>query len=72
MGILVIPGTKSMIVRYLPIFREHIQDMALLKTIPATVIRWSILCPSYMIPRSTNLVVPSKGPATSNAGGLVA
>ncbi|KAK9482004.1 hypothetical protein V1527DRAFT_55061 [Lipomyces starkeyi] len=69
MGLMDVPGTKSMVVRYLPIFREHLQDLALLSTIPSTVIRWSILCPSYMNPRSTELVVPVK---SATSGGLVA
>ncbi|KAK9354059.1 hypothetical protein V1505DRAFT_372253 [Lipomyces doorenjongii] len=61
LGLMDIPGTKSMIVSYLPVYREHLKDIALLKTIPSKVIRWSILCPSYMNPRSTELIVPVKG-----------
>ncbi|KAK9234655.1 hypothetical protein V1525DRAFT_412438 [Lipomyces kononenkoae] len=67
MGLMDVPGTKSMIVRYMPIFREHIEDLALLNTIPATVVRWSILCPAYMIPRSTELKGASSGRLATSA-----
>ncbi|KAK9366159.1 hypothetical protein V1509DRAFT_301479 [Lipomyces kononenkoae] len=69
MGLMDVPGTNSMFFRFVPIFHEHLKDLALLKTIPSTVIRWSILCPSRMIPRSTEFVVPVKD---SPSGGLAA
>ncbi|KAK9365626.1 hypothetical protein V1509DRAFT_371610 [Lipomyces kononenkoae] len=69
MGLLDVPGTDSMLVRFVPVFREHLKDLALLNTIPSTVIRWSILCPSYMNPRSTEFVVPVKD---APSGGLTA
>ncbi|KAJ8103330.1 hypothetical protein POJ06DRAFT_247259 [Lipomyces tetrasporus] len=61
LGLLDMPGTKSMLVDYLPVYREHRPNFVLLQTIPTDVIRWSILCPSVMNPRSSELVVPVKG-----------
>ncbi|KAK9320212.1 hypothetical protein V1517DRAFT_375825 [Lipomyces orientalis] len=61
LGLLDLPGTKSLLMDYLPVYREHRPNFALLKAIPTDVIRWSILCPSVMNPRSSEFVVPVKG-----------
>ncbi|KAK9357328.1 hypothetical protein V1504DRAFT_398883 [Lipomyces starkeyi] len=48
-GLTIIPG--------LPLYREHIHDLAPLKSIPTDVIRWSLLSLRVMKPRSSEFTV---------------
>ncbi|KAK9314927.1 hypothetical protein V1522DRAFT_415852 [Lipomyces starkeyi] len=65
MGLLDMPGTRSVITHYLPIYREHLQNFALLNSISTEIIRWSILCPSLMTPRSSTFELPMQAPTES-------
>ncbi|KAK9374024.1 uncharacterized protein V1513DRAFT_124639 [Lipomyces chichibuensis] len=62
MGLLDMPGTRSIVGDYLPIYREHLPNLALLNSISTETIRWSILCPSVMTPRSSTVELPMQAP----------
>ncbi|KAK6432854.1 hypothetical protein LTR95_010977 [Oleoguttula sp. CCFEE 5521] len=73
------PGTQKPLASYfevlrltlfnsLPIFREHVGNLALLKSIPSGTVEWSMLCPMTMVPETENVAFPLK----SSRGKLVA
>ncbi|OQN99036.1 hypothetical protein B0A48_14897 [Cryoendolithus antarcticus] len=62
------PGTQKPLASYLPIFREHVGNLALLKSIPSGTVEWSMLCPMTMVPETENVGFPLK----SSRGKLVA
>ncbi|KAF4549126.1 Hypothetical protein D9617_23g005410 [Elsinoe fawcettii] len=68
MGVLNFPGTESLLSNYMPVFLEHRQNYALLRSLPPNAVDWSMLCPMTMVPESSNLSVPSK----TKQGSLVA
>ena len=43
-----------------PIFLEHRQNLRLLKSLPPNTVDWSMLCPSTLVPESSDLSVPMK------------
>jgi hypothetical protein len=43
-----------LIINSVPIFLEHRQNIALLRSLPANTIDWSMLCPSTMTPESAS------------------
>ncbi|KIV85770.1 hypothetical protein PV11_01429 [Exophiala sideris] len=68
LGVMTFPGTELMFSDYIPIYLEHRQDLALLKSLPPNSIDWSLLCPSTMTPESSDLsALTSKGKLIANA-----
>jgi hypothetical protein len=51
-----------LIINSVPIFLEHRQNIALLRSLPANTIDWSMLCPSTMTPESSTVNVPTQTP----------
>jgi nucleoside-diphosphate-sugar epimerase len=73
MGVLYYPGTETMLSNYVPIFLEHRQNFRLLKSLPPNTVDWSMLCPSNMVPESSDVSVPTKptrGKLVANATNL--
>ncbi|WPH01288.1 Hypothetical protein R9X50_00412600 [Acrodontium crateriforme] len=60
MGVLHFPGTDSLLTNYLPIFREHRINYQLLQELPPNTVDWTMLCPSTMVPESSDFSVPTK------------
>ncbi|KAG9778902.1 hypothetical protein ABEF93_002228 [Exophiala dermatitidis] len=70
LGVLYYPGSETMLSNYVPIYLEHRQNFRLLKSLPPNSIDWSMLCPSTMVPESSDITVPtrlSRGKAVANA-----
>ena len=42
-----------------PIYLEHRQNHRLLKSLPPNTVDWSMLCPSTMVPESSDIKVPT-------------
>ena len=71
LGVLHYPGTETMLSNYIPIYLEHRQNLALLRSLPANSLDWSMLCPADMTAESTEFGLPaasSKGRLIANAG----
>ncbi|EXJ85637.1 hypothetical protein A1O1_06003 [Capronia coronata CBS 617.96] len=62
LGVLCFPGSESMLSNYIPIYREHRQNIHLLKSLPpnTNTVDWSMLCPGTMPPESSEVTVPTK------------
>lgn len=43
----------------IPIYREHRQNVQLLRSLPPNTLDWSMLCPSTMTPESSNFDIPT-------------
>ncbi|CAI6285903.1 unnamed protein product [Periconia digitata] len=63
-GVLVYPGTETMLSSYMPIYLEHRQNFRLLQALPADALHWSVLCPNMMTPatKPQDFTVPTKSP----------
>lgn len=44
----------------MPVYLTHRQNLALLKSLPSGSVDWSLLCPTDLVPESTDLSVPTK------------
>lgn len=44
----------------IPVFLEHRQNFGLLKSLPPDAVDWSMLCPAFMVPESSDFSVPTK------------
>ncbi|PNS19913.1 hypothetical protein CAC42_7880 [Sphaceloma murrayae] len=43
----------------IPLFPEHIPNLALLRSLPGSALEWSLLCPSALKPQGTTMEVPT-------------
>ncbi|KAK4552628.1 hypothetical protein LTR86_010272 [Recurvomyces mirabilis] len=60
MSVLQVPGTKNMMMDYVPVFLEHRGNLKLLQSLPPNSVDWSLLCPMTMTEESKELSVPTK------------
>ncbi|ORY15639.1 hypothetical protein BCR34DRAFT_477749 [Clohesyomyces aquaticus] len=60
LGVLHFPGSESMLSNYIPIYLAHRQNLRLLQSLRPDALDWSLLCPSDMIPESSDFGVPTK------------
>lgn len=63
-----LPTTEILTFRSIPVFLEHRQNLRLLQSLSTDKVVWSVLCPAFMAPESSEFTVPTK----SSEGELVA